>query len=112
MLSAGNHTRNTDRTTLPRSDNAVRGNGLMLKGPKDDFSTDQTLNDLRPGKCGEPTFNGTHADDRPSNASKGGKNENVTPSLVLVRTHFCPVRMAGMVLGASDGNDKASACKY
>jgi hypothetical protein len=36
------------------------------------------------------------------NTSKGGKNENVTSSLVLVRTHFCPVRMAGMVLWAGD----------
>jgi hypothetical protein len=30
--------------------------------------------------------------DRLSNTSKGGKNENVTSSVVLVRTHFCPVR--------------------
>jgi hypothetical protein len=36
------------------------------------------------------------------NTSKGGKNENVTSSPVLVRTHFCPVRMAGMVLWVGD----------
>jgi hypothetical protein len=36
------------------------------------------------------------------NTSKGGKNENVTSSLVLVRTHFIPVRMAGMVLWVGD----------
>src|SRR5262245_20248709 len=33
--------------------------------------------------------------------SKGGKNENVTSSLVLVGTNFYPVRMAGMVLWAT-----------
>jgi hypothetical protein len=35
------------------------------------------------------------------NTSKGGKNENVTSSLVLVGTNFYPVRMAGMVLWAT-----------
>ncbi|MGB8392366.1 MAG: hypothetical protein WCE27_01875, partial [Pseudolabrys sp.] len=38
--------------------------------------------------------------DRPCNTAKGGKNENVISSLVLVRTRFCPVRMAGVVLWA------------
>ena len=32
---------------------------------------------------------------------KGGKNENVTSSLVLVGTNFYPVRMGGMVLWAT-----------
>ena len=32
---------------------------------------------------------------------KGGKNENITSSLVLVGTNFYPVRMAGMVLRAT-----------
>ena len=40
------------------------------------------LNDLRAGKT-----------------SKGGKNETVTSSVVLVRTRFYPVRMAGLVRG-------------
>ena len=53
------------------------------------------LNDLRAGKT-----------------SKGGKNETVTSSVVLVRTRFYPVRMAGLVRRASDGNGKASASKY
>src|SRR5262249_36465192 len=44
--------------------------------------------------------------------SKGEKNETVTSSVVLVRTHFHPVRMAGLVRWASDGNGKASAGKY
>jgi hypothetical protein len=35
--------------------------------------------------------------DGASNTSKGGKNETVTSSVVLVRTHFYPVRMAGLV---------------
>src|SRR5262249_14397614 len=34
-------------------------------------------------------FKRTHA--------QGGKNETVTSSVVLVRTHFYPVRMAGLV---------------
>jgi hypothetical protein len=42
------------------------------------------------------------SDPRLCNTSKGGKNENVTSSLVLVRTHFIPVRMAGMVLWVGD----------
>src|SRR6516165_136892 len=53
------------------------------------------LNDLRAGKT-----------------SKGGKNETVTSSVVLVRTRFYPVRMAGLVRRASNGNGKASAGKY
>ena len=40
------------------------------------------MNDLRAGKT-----------------SKGGKNETVTSSVVLVRTRFYPVRMAGLVRG-------------
>jgi hypothetical protein len=44
--------------------------------------------------------------------SKGGKNETVTSSVVLVGPHFYPVRMAGLVRRASDGNGKASAGKY
>jgi hypothetical protein len=44
--------------------------------------------------------------------SKGGKNETVISSVVLVRTHFHPARMAGLVRWASDGNGKASAGKY
>ena len=31
--------------------------------------------------------------------AEGGKNENVTSSVVLVRTHFYPVLMAGVVPG-------------
>jgi len=50
--------------------------------------------------------------DRLSNTSKGGKNETVTSSVVLVRTHFYSVRMAGLVRRASDGNGKASTGKY
>ena len=53
------------------------------------------MNDLRAGKT-----------------SKGGKNETVTSSVVLVRTRFYPVRMAGLVRWASDGNGKASAGKH
>jgi len=30
----------------------------------------------------------------------------------MVRTHFYPVRMAGLVRWASDGNGKASTSKY
>src|SRR6516162_2494767 len=60
--------------------------------------------------CGSNRSKALMLNDRLSN--KGGKNENVTSSLVLVRTRFCPVRMAGMVLWAADGNGKASACKY
>jgi hypothetical protein len=45
------------------------------------------------------------------NTSKGG-NENVISTVVLVRHHFYPVRMAGLVHRASDGNGKASAAKY
>jgi hypothetical protein len=41
--------------------------------------------------------------------SNGGKNETVTSRVVLVRTHFYPVRMAGLVRWASDGNGKSSA---
>jgi hypothetical protein len=67
------------------------------RGPKDDFSTDQTFNDLRSGKYGSHRFKGLLLKVRLSNTSKGGKNENVTSSLVLVRAHFCPVRMAGLV---------------
>ena len=44
------------------------------------------LNDLRAGET-----------------SKGGKNETVISSVVLVRTRFYPVRMAGLVRRASDG---------
>jgi hypothetical protein len=33
------------------------------------------------------------------NTSKGGKNENVTSSLVLVGINFYPVRMGGMDFG-------------
>ena len=40
------------------------------------------------------------------------KDETVTSSVVLFRTHFYPVRMAGLVRWASDGNGKASAGKY
>jgi hypothetical protein len=64
------------------------------------INTDQTLNDLRSGKCGSHRFKGLLL--RLSNTSKGGKNENGTSSLVLVRTHFYPVRMAGMVLWTGD----------
>jgi hypothetical protein len=41
-----------------------------------------------------------------------GLAATVTSSVVLVRTHFYPVRMAGLVRWASDGNGKASAGKY
>jgi hypothetical protein len=44
--------------------------------------------------------------------AEGGKNENVTSSVVLVRTHFYPVLMAGVVSGASNGSGKASAGEY
>jgi len=37
---------------------------------------------------------------RLSNPSKGGKNENATSGLVWVRAHFCPVCMASVVLWA------------
>jgi hypothetical protein len=59
------------------------------------INADQTWDDLRLGRT-----------------SKGGKNETVTSSVVLVRTHFYPVRVAGLVRWASDGNGKASAGKY
>jgi hypothetical protein len=77
-----------------------------------DFSTDQTFNELRSGKCRSNRSKPLLLNDGLSNTSKGGKNENVTSSSVLVRTHFYPVRMACMVRWASDGNGKASACKY
>jgi hypothetical protein len=77
-----------------------------------DFSTDQTFNELRSGKCGSNRSKPLLLNHGLSNTSKGGKNENVTSSSVLVGTHFYPVRMACMVRWASDGNGKASACKY
>ena len=49
---------------------------------------------------GEPPFKGTRAE-RLDDTSKGGKNESITSSLVLVGTNFHPVRMAGMVLRAT-----------
>src|SRR5215469_7434775 len=66
--------------------------------PKPSFDQHQCrldLDDLRAGKT-----------------SEGGKNETVTSSVVLVGTHFHPLRMAGLVRRASDGNGKASAGKY
>ena len=36
---------------------------------------------------------------RAGKTSKGGKNETVTSSVVLVGTHFYPVRMAGLYVG-------------
>src|SRR5215510_1210153 len=67
--------------------------------------------------CGQATFDQRQCrpdlnDLRSGKTSEGGKNETVTSSAVLVRTHFYPVRMAGLVLRASDGNGKASAGKY
>src|SRR6516165_16084 len=50
---------------------------------------DQTSNDIR--SLNDNTF-------------RGGKNETVTSSVVLVRTHFYSVRMAGLVPWPSDGN--------
>jgi hypothetical protein len=44
--------------------------------------------------------------------AQGGKNETVISSVVLVRTRFYSVRMAGLVRRASDGNGKASAGEY
>ena len=67
-------------------------------GPKDNFSTDQALNDLKDRASAGASSKALMLNGRLCNTSKGGKNENVTSSLVLVRTHFCPVRMAGMVL--------------
>src|SRR5262249_50601197 len=63
--------------------------------------------------AGKPHLIGINAvnDLRCLNA-QGGKNETVTSSAVLVGTHFYPVRMAGLVRRASDGNGKASAGKY
>src|SRR5262245_33093335 len=52
--------------------------------------------DLRSGKRGSQRSKALMLN------SKGGKNENVTSSLVLVRTHLCPVGMAGMVIWAAD----------
>src|SRR5262247_1668232 len=47
---------------------------------------------------GEPPFKGNRAE---CNTSKGGKNESITSSLVLVGTNFHPVRMGGLVLWAT-----------
>src|SRR5262249_906474 len=50
--------------------------------------------------------------DRRSNTSKAGKNEICVSSVCLVRYNLCCVRKACLVLWASDGNGKASTCKY
>jgi hypothetical protein len=47
--------------------------------------------------------------DRLSNTSKGGKNENVTSSVVLVRAHFCPVLYQGAAANARQQSRQGSA---
>jgi len=89
--------------TFPRSVNAVDEavpDRLIAAGEDDWNRRGRWREALKDGLIGSLRSKALALND--CNTSKGGKNENVTSSLVLVRTHFCPVRMAGMVLWVGD----------